>query len=84
MMLRLIVETAIHWMQIGLPLKILKIVVFSRDNKELDKNPLLAYYKELKQKWAGILKNENDQPQVGNSFQLHVIINIFSCIFHHV
>jgi len=63
MMLRLIVETAIHWMQIGLPLKILKIVVFSRDNKELDKNPLLAYYKELKQKWAGILKNENDQPQ---------------------
>ena len=64
-MLRLIVETAIHWMRIGLPLKVLKIVVFSRDNRKVDQDPLLKYYRELKLKWADILKESHDQPQVG-------------------
>ena len=63
-MLRLIVETAIHWMQIGLPLKVLKIVVFSRDTRKTDQDPLLKYYRELKHKWVDILKKSRDQPQV--------------------
>lgn len=64
MMLRLIVETAIHWMRIGLPLKILKIVIFSRDNSKIDSNPLLHYFKELNLKWSKILENDDDQPEV--------------------
>ena len=58
------VETAIHWMRIGLPLKILKIVIFARYENEIEENPLLPYFKDLKDKWMGIFDREKAQPKV--------------------
>ena len=63
-MLRLMVETAIHWMRVGLPLKLLKIVIFARYENEIEENPLLPYFKDLKEKWLGIFEREQTQPQV--------------------
>lgn len=73
-MLRLIVETAIHWMRIGLPLKVLKIVIFSRNNSNLENDPMLKYFKELKSKWESILEDDEDQP--GVSFLFLPVINL--------
>ncbi len=50
-MLRLIVDAAVHWMQIGLPLKTLKIVVYAEPLDRIDENPLLQDFNALKQKW---------------------------------
>ena len=58
MMMRLIIETAIHWMQIGLPLKLLKIVVFARDLKKISKDPLLEYFANLKGKCIAKMEKE--------------------------
>ena len=63
-MLRLMVETAIHWMRIGLPLKILKIVIFARYENEIEENPLLPYFKDLKDKWTRIFDSEKAQTKV--------------------
>ena len=63
-MLRLMVETAIHWMRIGLPLKILKIVIFARYENEIEENPLLPYFKDLKDKWMRIFDSEKAQTKV--------------------
>ncbi|XP_065058675.1 uncharacterized protein LOC135686383 isoform X2 [Rhopilema esculentum] len=64
MMLRLIVEAAVHWMKIGLPLKVLKIVVYDRNLGGVDKHPLLSYFRELKVKWDEIMAKENEEPEV--------------------
>ena len=52
-MIRLIVEAAIHWMQIGLPLKCLKVVVYTRHPSQPDKSvlELVKYFNALKKKW---------------------------------
>jgi len=62
-MLRLMVETAIHWMLIGLPLKVLKIVIFARYENEIEENPLLPYFKDLKEKWMSIFEKEKAKPK---------------------
>eukprot|EP00794_Sanderia_malayensis_P007282 gene7282-8093_t len=64
MMLRLIVEAAIHWMQIGLPLKILKIVIFAHDLTKIGKHPLLDYFDKLKQKWIKKMEKDKKDPEV--------------------
>ncbi len=66
MMLRLIVEAAIHWMQIGLTLKVLKIVIFARDLNKINSHPLMSYFEALKEKW--VLKMEKDKEEVGLYF----------------
>ncbi len=48
LILRLILEAAIHWMQIGLPLRILKIVAYPKD---IDASPLVDYFGKLKRDW---------------------------------
>lgn len=55
-MLRLIVEATIHWMQVGLPLKVLKIVVYTRHPDTPDDNvlQLTRYFEELKKKWRNV------------------------------
>ena len=64
MMLRLIVEAAVHWMKIGLPLKVLKIVIYDRNLGGVDKHPLLSYFRDLKVKWGEIMAKENEEPEV--------------------
>ena len=51
-MLRLIVEASIHWMEIGLPMKELKIVLYQRDTKEISKvNKILVdLFKQMRKK----------------------------------
>ena len=66
-MLRLMVETAIHWMRIGLPLKVLKIVIFARYENEIEENPLLPYFADLKRKWMKIFEREQAQPKVSRT-----------------
>ena len=50
-MLRLIVEAAIHWMQIGLPIKELKIVLFQNKTEAINETNqiLVDYFDSLKQ-----------------------------------
>ena len=72
-MLRLMVETAIHWMQIGLPLKILKIVIFARYENEIEENPLLLYFKDLKEKWVSIFEKEKAKPKVSEDKNFHLL-----------
>lgn len=50
-MLRLIVEAAIHWMQIGLPIKELKIVLFQNKTESINETNqiLVDYFDSLKQ-----------------------------------
>ena len=71
-MLKLIVETAIHWMQIGLLLKVLKIVIFARNLNHIDQNPLLSYFRNLNAKWVERMKKEEEEPEVScfDSYQL--------------
>ena len=64
MMLRLIVEAAVRWMKIGLPLKVLKIVIYDRNLGGVDKHPLLSYFRDLKVKWGEIMAKENEEPEV--------------------
>ena len=49
-MLRLIVEAAIHWMQIGLPMKELKIVLYQNKTESINQTNqiLLDYFESLK------------------------------------
>ena len=67
-MLRFIVESAIHWMQIGLPLRLLKVVIFSRtpnDEKRTSSDPLCSYFQEIKDKWLKKLEKEKTKKVVG-------------------
>ncbi len=51
MMLRLTAETAIHWMQIGLPLKMINIVIYTTNFIGINRDPMLHCFKNLKSKW---------------------------------
>ena len=50
-MLSLLVEAAIHWMEIGLLLQVLKIVIYQKDLKQVKDDPMLKAFASLKQKW---------------------------------
>ena len=63
-MLCLMVEAAIHWMQVGLPLKILKIVILARYESEISQHPLLSYFRDLKMQWSRIFMQEKAEPKV--------------------
>eukprot|EP00111_Clytia_hemisphaerica_P017752 TCONS_00052511-protein len=63
LMLRLIVEASIHWMEIGLPMKELKIVLYQRDTSEVSKvNKILVdLFEEMRQKTNKLaMKNKNE------------------------
>eukprot|EP00795_Rhopilema_esculentum_P000775 gene776-10504_t len=49
--LSLIVEAAIHWMEIGLLLRVLKIVVYVKDMKQIQSDFLLKKFRLLKDQW---------------------------------
>ena len=78
-MLKLIIETAIHWMEIGLPLKILKIVVFARNLNHIDQSPLLNYFRNLKGKWEERIKKEREEPEV-SCFDYLQLLPIFFAV----
>ena len=50
-MLRLLINAAIHWMKAGLPLRSLKIVIFSRNIDKINKGdqPLFDLFQKLKE-----------------------------------
>ena len=52
-MLRLIVDSAIHWIKAGLGLKTLKIVLYSRNPQKYDKSmePLFECFQKMKAKY---------------------------------
>ena len=60
MMLKLIVDAAINWMQTGLPLRLLKIVIFARDANKPDQIviSIMDQFKKLKEKWLENWKGE--------------------------
>ena len=51
MILSLIVEAAIHWMEIGLFLELLKIVIYQKDVKQVKDDPLIKAFSTLKCNW---------------------------------
>ena len=52
-MLRLIMDSAIHWIKAGLDLKTLKIVLYSRNPQKCDKSfePLFECFQKMKTKY---------------------------------
>ena len=54
MMLTLIVDAAVRWMEAGLPLKLLKIVLFARDPKSPGANVArtMQSFEQLRTKWT--------------------------------
>ena len=52
-MLRLIMDSAIHWIKAGLCLKTLKIVLYSRNPQKHDRsfNPLFECFQKFKDKY---------------------------------
>eukprot|EP00794_Sanderia_malayensis_P007284 gene7284-8097_t len=64
MILCLIVEAAIHWMQIGLPLRVLKIVAYTKDFKQIKGDNLLDNFQTLKKKW--LVKEEQRRKKVND------------------
>lgn len=54
LMLRLIIDAAIHWIKAGLELKSLKIVLFSRHPEKPDKShePLFECFQKMKDKFG--------------------------------
>ena len=65
-MLRSIVDAAIHWMQIGLPLKVLKIVIYSKDPERDIATPhlLIGCFQRLKTRWEKYTEDEKRKAKV--------------------
>ena len=63
-MLKLLVNAAIHWMKAGLPLRSLKIVIFSRNIDKINKadQPLFDLFQKLKDNHE---KEEKQEKQAG-------------------
>lgn len=63
------VKSAVHWIKAGLPLRTLKIVLFSRDPEKKDTvmQPLYDFFQELKQEYA---EEEVPKVQVGSKYAL--------------
>ena len=59
-MLQLIIDAAINWMQTGLPLKLLKIVLYTNKPNNPDKNIMrvVQCFVHLKNKWLSKWKEE--------------------------
>ena len=64
MMLRLLVDSAVSWMEAGLPLKLLKIVLFSRKPESPSANVkrTTEWFKQLKTNWVEKWKEKKLQP----------------------
>ena len=62
MMLRIITEAAIKWIEVGLPLKVLKVVVYSRNPTLTGKDTfeLVENFKDLKTNWMKIKDSESE------------------------
>ena len=62
MMLRIITEAAIKWIEVGLPLKVLKVVVYSRNPTLTGKDTfeLVEKFKDLKTNWMKIKDSESE------------------------
>ena len=62
MMLRIITEAAIKWIEVGLPLKVLKVVVYSRNATVTGKDAfeLVQKFKDLKTNWMKIKDTESE------------------------
>lgn len=80
LMLRLIVEATIHWMQVGLPLKVLKIVVYTRHSDTPDDNvlQLTRYFEELKKKWRNVWTS-GDVTLTDSNFQYDIYLSYSPC-----
>ena len=65
MILTLLVEAAIHWMEVGLLLQILKIVIYQKDMKQTKDDPMLKVFSALKQKWLKEQAGRKKKAQVG-------------------
>ena len=64
--LSLIVEAAIHWMEIGLLLRVLKIVVYVKDMKQVQGDVLLKKFRLLKDKWLKEKENRKKLKKVSS------------------
>ena len=62
-MLRLIVDAAVRWMEAGLPLRLLKIVVFSRKPQTPDAavKRIVESFGQLRTKWMEKWKEKDSQ-----------------------
>ena len=62
-MLKLLVDAAVHWMKAGLPLRSLKIVIFSRNIDNISKadQPVFDLFQEL--------KSSHEQKEIKNEEQ---------------
>ena len=67
--LSLLVEAAIHWMEIGLLLRLLKIVVYTKDLKQIKNDPMINCFAALKQT---CLKEQAKKQKIDK---------VFECIF---
>ena len=52
-MMELLLDASIHWMQVGLPLKLLKVVLFTQNVNKLDAATLelCTFFAVQKEKW---------------------------------
>ena len=64
LILSLLVEAAIHWMEIGLLLRILKIVVYTKDLKQVKDDPMVKHFSSLKQNWLKKQARRKESSQV--------------------
>jgi len=78
MMLRLIVTTAIHWIRVGLPLKLLKIVLFQRETEVInnENQKLVDHFEKLKEQWLQI--ETHRKLQVFLTFLLTLLVAKFA------
>ena len=76
MMLRIITEAAIKWIEVGLPLKVLKVVVYSRNPTLIDKDTfeLVEKFKNLKANWMKIKDRESEFHKVTRQNVFHYFL----------
>lgn len=73
-MLKLLVNAAVHWIKAGLPLRCLKIVLFSRNitKKSSDNELLIKLFQNLKENHA--VKVEEHRSTVSNRIRFQLFI----------
>ena len=88
-MLRIITEAAIKWIEVGLPLKVLKVVVYSRNATVTGKDAfeLVQKFKDLKTNWMKIKDTESEFNKVTRQngsifffFTFYYLLSSFVCM----